>query len=222
MYLCVLDSDGKIQLHRNMPATVQELERALSDFAGSDLVVACECVFTWYWIADFCDERHIPFVLGHALYMKAIHGAKTKNDKIDSRKIAMLLRSGLLPQAYVYPAHMRATRDLLRRREYFMHQQSELLEHIQNTNTQYNLPAFPKRIKNRGNRTDITERFVDPLVCSSIKTDLTVLDVYHDILLKLEGQVLRQARHHDPAARICRSLSSFFARSPGWERCSPW
>ena len=129
--------------------------------------------------------------------MRAIHGAKTKNDKIDSRKIAMLLRSGMLPQAYVYPAHMRATRDLLRRREYFMHQQSELLEHIQNTNTQYNFPAFPKRIKNRGNRTDIVERFSDPLVASSIEADLTVLNVYHDLLLKLEGQILRQARHQD-------------------------
>jgi transposase len=197
MYLCVLDAAGEILLHRNFPATAEKLEQALSRFAGSDLVVACECVFTWYWIADFCAQRHISFVLGHALYMRAIHGAKTKNDKIDSRKIAMLLRSGMLPQAYVYPAHMRAARDLLRRREYFMHQQSELLEHIQNTNTQYNLPAFPKRIKNRGNRTDIAERFTDPLVASSIEADLTVLNVYHDLLLKLEGQILRQARHQD-------------------------
>jgi hypothetical protein len=47
--------------------------------------------------------------------MKAIHGGKAKNDKIDSQKIAALLRGGMLPQAYVYPAEMRATRDLLRR-----------------------------------------------------------------------------------------------------------
>jgi hypothetical protein len=32
-------------------------------------------------------------MLGHALYMKAIHGGKTKNDRIDSRKSAGLLRS---------------------------------------------------------------------------------------------------------------------------------
>ncbi|HEU4353987.1 MAG TPA: IS21-like element helper ATPase IstB, partial [Actinomycetota bacterium] len=29
-----------------------------------------------------------PFVLGHALYMKAIHGGKAKNDRIDAHKIA--------------------------------------------------------------------------------------------------------------------------------------
>ena len=66
-------------------------------------------------------EHAFEFVLGHALYMKAIHGAKSKNDKIDSKKIATMLRSGLLPMDYVHPKHMRSTRDLIRRRQYFMH-----------------------------------------------------------------------------------------------------
>ena len=48
------------------------------------------------------DER-IPFVLGHALAMKAIHGGKAKNDQIDAAKLAGLLRGGCFPMAYVYP-----------------------------------------------------------------------------------------------------------------------
>lgn len=71
--------------------------------------------------------------------MKAIHGGKTKNDKIDSHKNAVLLRGGMLPEAYVYPSEMRSTRDLLRRRMHFMRKRAELLSHIQNTNSQYNL-----------------------------------------------------------------------------------
>ena len=78
--------------------------------------MAAECMFTWYWLADVCAAEGIPFVLGHALAMKAIHGGKAKNDRIDSHKIAVLLRGGMLPQAYVYPAAMRSTRDLIRRR----------------------------------------------------------------------------------------------------------
>ena len=60
-------------------------------------------MFCWYWLADLCQAEQIAFVLGHALYMKAIHGGKAKNDKIDSKKIAQLLRGGNLPMAYVYP-----------------------------------------------------------------------------------------------------------------------
>ena len=80
----------------------------------------------WYWLADLCADEHVPFVLGHALYMKAIHGGKSKNDKIDSKKIAVLLRGGTLPLSYVYPRKMRSTRDLLRRRNYLKRKRAAL------------------------------------------------------------------------------------------------
>ena len=98
MYLCVIDSDGETRFHRNMPADAQHLNRALKPF-GSDVVVGVECVFTWYWVADFCADHDIDFVLGHVLYMKAIHGGKSKYDKIDSQKIATMLRGGMHPMA---------------------------------------------------------------------------------------------------------------------------
>ncbi len=115
MYVCILNQDGEILLHRTMKTRPEVFLKAIAPYR-EDLVVAVECIFTWYWLADLCAQEQIPFVLGHALYMKAIHGGKAKNDKIDSQKIAVLRRGGMLPQAYVYPAAMRATRDLLRRR----------------------------------------------------------------------------------------------------------
>ncbi len=63
------------------------------------LVVGCECLFAWYWLADLREREPIPFVLGHALAMKAIHGGKAKNDKIDAHKIAGLLKGGFFPGA---------------------------------------------------------------------------------------------------------------------------
>ena len=86
MYVCIQDQSGKILLHRNYHADPDSLLRAIAPYR-EDLVVAVECIFTWYWIADLCNREGIDFVLGHALYMKAIHGGKTKNDKIDSQKI---------------------------------------------------------------------------------------------------------------------------------------
>jgi hypothetical protein len=60
-------------------------------------------------LADLCAREGIASVLGHALDMRVIHGAKAKNDQIDSRKLAAL-RGQLMPQAYAYPAETRATR----------------------------------------------------------------------------------------------------------------
>jgi len=94
-YLCILDADGEKVLQKNMPSTPAAFLRAIEPYRD-DLVVGVEYIFTWYWLSDFCREEGITFVLGHALYMKAISGSKVKNDKIDAYKIACLLQSGML------------------------------------------------------------------------------------------------------------------------------
>jgi transposase len=196
MYLCILNRDGEILLHRNMKATPDAFLAAVSPFRD-DLVVCVECIFTWYWLADLCADEGIAFVLGHALYMKAIHGGKAKNDRIDAHKIAVLLRGGMLPQAYVYPPEMRATRDLMRRRLHLARKRGQLLAHIQNTVHQYNLPALEKRIAYPANREGVAEHFPDPAVRLSIELDLALLERYDTLLTELELAIVRQAKRHD-------------------------
>jgi transposase len=129
--------------------------------------------------------------------MKAIHGGKAKNDRIDAQKIAVLLRGGMLPQAYVYPAEMRATRDLLRRRVHLMRKRAELLTHIQNTNSQYNLPEIGKKIAYKANRDGVAERFADPAVQKSIAVDLALIGHYDELLRDVELSILKAAKQHN-------------------------
>jgi transposase len=196
MYLCILSQDGEVMLHRNMPAAPEPFLKAVAPYRDG-LVVAVECIFTWDWLADLCAREGIPFVLGHALYMKAIHGGKAKNDKIDSQKIAVLLRGGMLPQAYVYPAAMRATRDLLRRRVHLTRKRAELLGPIQNTNSQYNLPEIGKKIAYKANRDGVAERFPEPAVQKSIEVDLALIGYYDQLLRDVELTIVQTAKQHD-------------------------
>jgi transposase len=196
MYVCIIDQQGSVKIHKNIktdPDTFLELVSSFTD----DLVVGVECVFCWYWLADLCHEHNITFVLGHALYMKAIHGGKTKNDKIDSYKLATLLRGGNFPIAYAYPAKMRSTRDLLRRRMYISRRCGELVAHIQNTNTQYNLPAFKKKLSRKYNHQGVAERFDDPEVQKSVEFDLAMIESLNQILKKVEWHIEKTARQHD-------------------------
>ena len=197
LYLCILDQEGQIRLHKRLRSDPELFLQAIAPYRD-DLVVGAECIFCWYWLADLCADQGIPFVLGHALYMKAIHGGKAKNDRIDSHKIAVLLRSGAFPFAYTYPRRMRSTRDLLRRRLHFARKRAELLTHIQNTFTQYNLPRPPGRLTRAPNRQDLAELFDDPAVQASIQADLSLLDHYDALIPDLESTVLQQARIHDP------------------------
>ena len=193
MHVCVVDAEGRKLLHQNVPASRQALVESVAPFRD-DLVVAAECIYCWYWLADACAEEGIAFVLGHALYMKAIHGGKVKSDRIDSEKIAHLLRSGLLPQAYVYPREMRATRDLLRRRLYLVHQRAELLAHVQLTHHQYNLESPGPRLAYRANREGVAERFLEADARRSVALDLDLIAQYDATIRSVELHLEHRAK----------------------------
>jgi transposase len=197
MYLCILNQAGETVLHKNMKCDPKIFLAAIAPFRP-DVVVGVECIFTWYWMADLCAAEGIPFVLGHALYMKAIHGGKAKNDRIDALKIAALLRGGTFPQAYVYPPLMRSTRDLLRRRLHLVRQRGALLAHIQNTNSQCNLPDFGGRIIYKINRPGVAERFEDESVRKSVEVNLALISHYDELIRDLELHITRTAKQHDP------------------------
>ncbi len=63
MYLCILDSAGTILLHKNFPTDPDAFRQAIAPYRD-DLVVAAECMFAWYWLADLCAAEKVPFVLG--------------------------------------------------------------------------------------------------------------------------------------------------------------
>src|SRR5262245_27589638 len=196
--LCLLDQAGQVVAEATVAASPQAFLKAVAPFRDG-LVVGCECMFAWYWLADLCAQEQIAFVLGHALYLKAIHGGKAKTDKIDAAKLARVLKGGTFPVAYVYPKGMRETRDLLRRRRYLVQRRAELLTHLQILTSQYNLPPLTKKLSYAANREelDLAARFDDPSVAQNVKTDLTLIDHYDELLADLERYLTRTAKVDD-------------------------
>src|SRR6266540_2704304 len=92
---------------------------------------------------------------------------------------------------------MRATRDLLRRRIHLMRKRAELLAHIQNTNSQYNLPEIGKKIADKANRDGVSARFPDPAVHKSIEVDLALIGHYDQLLRDVELSILKAAKQDD-------------------------
>src|SRR5262245_59851450 len=198
MFVHVLDHKGKTVFEQDLPADPAAFLTAIKPYR-KDLVVGCECMFAWYWLADLCEDQKIPFALGHALEMKHIAKAKAKSDRIDAGKLAALLRGGMFPMAYAYPRAKRQTRDLLRRRSFFVRQRAQLIAHIQNTNIQFNLPPFAKKLTYAANRSqDIAERFEHPSTRLMIAADLNLIDSYDQQIAELERHLIENAKVDDP------------------------
>lgn len=196
MYVCIMNQLGDVLIHKNIPSTPIAFAKIIEPYKD-DLVVSAECMFTWYWLADFCADQNIKFVLGHALYMRAIHGGKAKNDRIDSHKIATILRGGMLPQAYVYPRKMRSTRDLLRRRTHLVRKKGELQAHVTNTLSQYNLPPLGSSLKYKMTRETTKGLFKDKSVQRMIDLDVELIGEYKRKLEAVEDFIERTGKSHD-------------------------
>ena len=198
LYLCVLDQDGSVRLSRNLPAAPDPFLRAVAPFREG-LLVGCECMHCWYWLADACRDEGIAFALGHAWAMKAVHGQKTKCDRHDAEAIARLLRGGNFPPAYAYPRERRGLRDLLRARLRLVRQRAELYGHVHTARRQANLPPVSNDVKYKSKRAAITQDIADPFVRRRVEADLGLLEPLDAAIRRLEAEIEAAAQAHFPA-----------------------
>ncbi len=200
MFVTVLNKAGEVLFRRDMPNDFKVFLKFMQPYLSS-LAVGVESTYNWYWLADACRQAKIPFYLGHALYMKAITGGKKKNDRIDSKTIADLMRSNMFPLAYAYPKEMRATRDLLRRRHRMVTLRAEAYKHIQLIFTQQGiLDIATAEVKSKKTRHTLPEKFSQPDLKMTIESDLNVVEAFDPIIAKLERQIIAQAQYHDRKA----------------------
>ena len=196
LYVCIMNDNGETVIHKNIQADPDQLFRLVEPYIGN-IVVGVECMHCWYWVADWCESHGIDFVLGHALYMKAIHGGKAKNDRIDSYKIARLLRGGNFPMAYHYPRAMRSLRDLLRRRTRLVRYSGELKAHVKNTSSQYNLPDISSHnLRYPVARDSVRHHFPDPVVQTSVDLDLDLVAFCDTEIRKVEWSIKKHTQEH--------------------------
>jgi transposase len=78
--------------------------------------VAFEAAYGWGWLVELLEDHGFDPHLVHPLRCKAIASARLKNDKVDAAILAQLLRTDLLPEAWIAPAEVRQLRALLRHR----------------------------------------------------------------------------------------------------------
>src|SRR5260370_5520717 len=110
---CVKTGDGRIVEEGKLPARRQALRRwarqRIEPWHG-----AMEATLFSGWIYDALKAYAAELQMGHPAMMKAIGASKKKNDRLDARKIADLVRCNLLPACYVAPVEIRELRRLQR------------------------------------------------------------------------------------------------------------
>jgi transposase len=126
--IAIIDAHGELTLSRqivNHPDTFREL---LGDAEGTH--VALEATYGWEWLAELLQDAGYDVHLAHPLRTQAIAAARVKTDAVDAKTLAHLLRTGLLPEAYIAPAELRDLRERLRHRAVLTRMRSSLKNRV--------------------------------------------------------------------------------------------
>ena len=110
-HVCVIDDEQTMLYDRKLANEPQAIDAALAPFRrGLRMVV--ESPATRYWLVD----RLRAWAINETLALHAIARVKVKTDHRDARTLARLLRSDMIPPAYIYMQERRPLRDAALRR----------------------------------------------------------------------------------------------------------
>lgn len=112
--IAIIDEQGELSLSRRIVNDRDTFRELLGDPDRAH--VALEATYGWEWLAELLEDTGYDVHLAHPLRTRAIAAARVKTDAIDAKTLAHLLRTGLLPEAYIAPPELRDLRELLRHR----------------------------------------------------------------------------------------------------------
>jgi transposase len=114
--IAAIDEDGRLVLNRKVRTGPGEMQQLIDELRPQPIQVAFEATFGWGWFADLLSELGIEAHMAHPLATKAISSARVKNDAVDAKTLAHLLRTNLLPEGWIAPPAVREARRLVRMR----------------------------------------------------------------------------------------------------------
>lgn len=197
MSACVLDREGRILKKKSLPCQVGDLMEFLRPW-GRDITIGVESTYNWYWLIDSLKHNNIPCCLGHALYIKRKMSSKHKNDPVDARGIADLLRTNQFPVAYDYPCEMRTVRDLLRRRHFFVRRRAGAFTHFQISLHQDGcIESLRDRLQAKSKRGSLVNLTRNADLQKILGTDLEYIEALDKLVLDLDKTIARKAQHHN-------------------------
>ncbi len=114
-FVTIMNDEGTV-IRRARLANERKVIKGFFGQFEEPLSIAIEATWNWYWLQDILEEEGYPIKLAHPLKTKAIASARIKTDKIDSEILAHLLRTDLLPEAYISNKKTRLSKEILRYR----------------------------------------------------------------------------------------------------------
>lgn len=144
--VCVMDADASVVLEATVKPNSPDSFAALFSRLDAPVKTVFECGLNWGWLFDVLES--LPMVeevaLAHAYRVRIIAEAQIKTDRIDAQKLAWLLRSDLVPGIHIPSKEVRARREIIRQRMWWVKQRTRIRNRVHRIIERQLLLQMPK------------------------------------------------------------------------------
>jgi len=198
----IKDQAGKPIYRQRLPAELPAILEALAPYRSQLRALAVESTFNWYWLVDGLQAAGYPVRLANPAAMEAYGGLKQTDDESDALWLAELLRLGILPEGYIYPAAERPLRDLLRRRLLIVRQATQSLLSLQSMVTRHTGRSVSAAVLQRWTANEVQATFAEAYTQAAAGGLLELLGAQRALQHRLEKQALAAVKRHGPFVRL--------------------
>jgi len=201
-HVVALDQEGEPILSRRVATRPDELLRVFGELDHQPLEVAFEATFGWGWFADLLADAGIPAHMAHPLATKAISSARVKNDSVDAKTLAHLLRTNLLPEAWIAPPEAREARRLARMRTSLVRIRSQLRCQIHAVLAEHGVHAEVSDVFGKAGRSLLDDLALPELSAARLSANLRLIDAVSDEVTEAERELRGLFRGDDRITRL--------------------
>jgi transposase len=201
-WLVILDGALKVVRQTKLGNDLLNFLRVLEPYRAELAGLAVESTPNWYWLVDGLQEAGYRMHLTNTCAVQQYSGLKYTDDRHDARWLAHLLALGILPEGYIYPAHERPLRDLLRRRGFLVRKRTSLLLSLQGAFGCHTGHRVSSDTVKKWTAVEIEELLDNATVARGLTCLLEPIKALDSQIRMLEKEVLAQAKLRDEFALL--------------------
>lgn len=200
--LAVLNAEGELVRSRNVASRPDDLLRVFGELEPEPMSVAFEATLGWGWFADLLADAGIEAHMAHPLATKAISAGRVKSDSVDARTLAHLLRTNLLPEAWIAPPEVRDARRLVRMRAGLVRIRGRLKNQVHAILADHGVEVSVTDLFGVAGRRQLAELELRPLVDRRLHSNLRLIDALAGEIAAAEQEIAERFRGDARLARL--------------------
>ncbi len=201
-HVVAMDFGGDVVFSRRISTDPLAFLRVFGELEPGPIEVAFEATFGWGWFADLLADAGVSAHMAHPLATKAISTARVKNDAVDAKTLAHLLRTNLLPEAWIAPPEVREARRLVRMRASMVRIRSRLKCQIHAVLAEEGGRPEMTDLFGVGGRRFLAEAGLPPRSRARIDAHLRIVDAVDEEITRAERELRDLFGGDDRVARL--------------------